>query len=341
MGEVNNDQGILVSLCMSTSLRADLFPESFAGILKQTYSPLEIIVLADGSDPGSVKILEACRDPRVRFITTPKSSGMVPAWNRVCREAKGKYMLFCADDDVLLENAIDQQIELMEKYPSVVFCHADWTDIDDDSKELNRHIFHRGRFIDPGLSAWPKYLIATQCCMQTTVMRRSAWEQVGGWDEDAGHPGDNSLYLKLLRIGDVGHVPKIACKYRVRTRIPDSWGKGFRDLRQYYALAMKHLSNPPAGIPVSLEVLRKRLMSYWARRAVSLGLYPPNQEDACELRNWMAGHVWPESLTGQTCQALDKAGALVLMEAANRVEYKLRQIVKPIVAIWYKTFTSI
>ena len=150
-----SDGAPLLSLCMATCLRADLFPESLRGLLRQTYSPLEIIVLVDGSNPESLEALRTCGDPRVRWITTDKPSGMVPAWNRVCGEAKGEYLLFCADDDVLTDGAVDEQVALMEEHANVVFCHADFTFMDDEGKELSRSISPSGRFVRLGAQTGP------------------------------------------------------------------------------------------------------------------------------------------------------------------------------------------
>lgn len=308
----------LVSVCMAACLRPDLFPESLDAALRQTYDPLEIIVLADGSDPAALALLGSRRDARLRWIATPRPSGMIGAWNRVCREARGKYLLFCADDDVLCERAVDHQTELLEEHPGVAFCHADFIYIDDDGRELGRWISHRGRFIEPRAKAWPRYLTATRCCMQTTVVRRELWEAVGGWDPDAGNPGDNSLYLKLLRLGDEGHVPHVACKYRIRTRQPDSWEKRLRNLREYHALAMKHLASIPPE--VRQPRLRERLMVRLARMAVPLSISAPDERSRQEL-----GFIWPQSALGRFCARLDRAGALGLMELAMRAEAGIRR----------------
>jgi GT2 family glycosyltransferase len=318
----------LVSLCMATCLRADLFPEALAGLLRQTYSPLEIVVLADGADAGSLAVLKNAADPRVRWITTPAPSGMVPAWNRVVREARGKYVLFCADDDVLLERAIDQQVSLLEAHDAVAFCHADFIFIDDDGAEIGRWVSHRGRFIDAGADAWPDYVVRTRCCMQTTVVRKSVWDQVGGWDEDAGNPGDNSLYLKLLRHGAVAHVPHVACKYRIRTRKPDSWEKKFSNLREFLALSEKHLAHPPPGVRASAARIRRRLLSGMARTTIPLVASAPGADERNRIRAWMRKTIWPGSGFGRVCAWSDRVGALPWVDAVLGLEARARQMAK-------------
>lgn len=181
---------------MSTYSHAQHFPESLAGLLRQTYSPLEIIVLVDGAHSDSLALLQETHDPRLRFITTPAPSGMIPAWNKVCGEAQGKYLLYCADDDVLLPGAIDKQVEQMERHSNISFSHADFIYMDEAGTEIGRWVSPRGEFVRPGIEAWKLFVNQTRCCMQTTVVRRSCWEQVGGWDNDA--PGIREIIPSTL-----------------------------------------------------------------------------------------------------------------------------------------------
>src|SRR5260370_36538461 len=60
----------LVSLLMSTYSRPDLFPTTFAAMLAQTYDPLEIVVLINGSAEASIDIVAACKDRRVKRLAT-------------------------------------------------------------------------------------------------------------------------------------------------------------------------------------------------------------------------------------------------------------------------------
>jgi GT2 family glycosyltransferase len=318
---------------MSTYSRPDLFQEAFRGFLAQTSEPLEIVILADGANPGVISTLKECSDPRLRWFATARPSGMVPAWNRVVSEAAGKYFLFCADDDVLLDHAVEHQIELLEANPEVGFCHTDFAYIDDEGNEIRRWASLRGYFIDGRAKAWPEYVIRPRCCMQTALVRRDLWERCGGWDEDAGYPGDNSLYLKLLRVSDVGHVPRLTCKYRVRTATPDSWEKRFRSLREHYALSLKQVRDPLRNAAVSSRQLMRQLSTHLAVASLPLMISSPNAEDRKTLRDWLRDHIWPHSLFGRFCEFFDAANLLYVLERAVGTFYDLRQRIKRLLLI--------
>jgi GT2 family glycosyltransferase len=321
----------LVSLCMATCLRPDLFEESFQSLLAQSYEPLEIIVLVDGNGLGAVELLKRCRDPRVRWFSTPEPSGMITAWNLVCGQSKGKYFLFCADDDVLLAEAIDEQVELMEAHPNVAFCHADFLVIDDSGKEIGRWVSHEGTFIKSGGQEWGRYVVRTGCSMQTVIVRRAVWETVGGWDEDAGNPGDNSLYLKLLRVGDVGHVAKIACKYRLRTRKPDSWQKRLRNHQEFYALSSRHLRQPPPGI--SVRHVAARLRSRIARATLPLIVEAPDADSKRSLVDWLKREVWVGSPFGRLCAFANRVSLIRLLSLIERWRGNFRARIRNLIGM--------
>lgn len=291
----------LVSLCMSTYLRFELFPKSFRGLLDQSYSPLEIIVLVNGGHPEPIRVINAAADPRVRCISTPEPLEMVQAWNRVVREVRGKYFLFCSDDDVLQLGAIEQQVELLERHPHVGFCHADFRFIDDDGKVVGEWISHEGKFTKRGLDEWERYIIRTGACMQTVVVRTDLWRQVGGWEEDAGNPADNSLYLKLLKLADVGHIAHIACHYRLRTLRPDSWEKKLRNVQEFYTLSQKHLANPPNGNAGRVRRLQRRLSRRLTLTSASLLREADTATQRKIYLEWARATIWRQSLIGRCC----------------------------------------
>jgi glycosyltransferase involved in cell wall biosynthesis len=289
----------LVSLCMATCLRSDLFPASFAGLLKQTYSPLEIVILVDGNNSESIDLIRRTNDPRVRWITTAQPSGMVPAWNRVVSAAHGKYFLFCADDDVLQEEAIDRQVALLECNHRVGLCHADFRFVDDDDRVLSTWRAIGGDYIRRGADEWPRFVVRTGCCMQTTVVRMDLWRQVGGWDVSSGNPGDNSLYLKLLRVADVGHISHVACHYRIRTHRPDSWEKQFANVREFIALARRHLTDPPPALQGSAPRLARRLSAHWSLSTLGMARVAPTRDARNQFIEWAETELWPYSVTGR------------------------------------------
>jgi glycosyltransferase involved in cell wall biosynthesis len=303
-------------------------------MLRQTYEPLEIVVLVDGANAASIALLESCSDPRVRWFVTPAPSGMVAAWNKTVTQARGKYFLYCADDDVLCERAVDAQVELLEARPKVGFCHADFYLIDEDGSRIGEWRSHEGTWIKSGLSEWQRYLTHPRCCMQTCVVRRSFWETVAGWDENAGYPGDNSLYLKLLRRSDVGHTENFACKYRIRTRDPDSWAKNARKVREDFALAVKHLGDPPAFAASILSRLDRQVKNHAARNAIAvLADRRGKPEEITEFASWIQRELLAPGRVGLFYRMILRLGMERPMAYVKRFDEFLRGVLRANVVI--------
>lgn len=323
----------LLSLCCSTYSRPDLFRESLEGLLRQAYEPLEIVVLVDGGDPSAIAVLEAHKDPRLRWFVTSQPSGMISAWNKVVSESRGKYFLYCADDDVLLESAVERQIELLEQHRQVGFCHADFYLIDDEGRRIGQWRSHEGSWVKDGLSEWQRYLRQPRCCMQTTVVRRELWDQVGHWDEDAGYPGDNSLYLKLLRISDVGHVERFVCNYRIRTRTPDSWLKNSKKVMEDVALARQHLSDPPLELLKNVARLSKEVNNHFSLNAISvLADKRASRGERDVFTNWVNETLLEKGALGSFYRWVIKHRLELLLDASRSVEFRLRALARKSVA---------
>jgi glycosyltransferase involved in cell wall biosynthesis len=330
----------LVSLCCSTYSRPELFVSSLDGLLRQTYQPLEIVVLVDGANPSTIALLTSRADPRLRWFTTPRPSGMISAWNKVVAASEGSYFLYCADDDVLCDSAIEAQVELLEANRRVGYCHADFRYIDDDDSEIGTWQSHEGTWIKSGLSEWPRYLCQPKCCMQTCVVRRALWDQVGGWDEDAGYPGDNSLYLKLLRIADVGHVARFACHYRVRTRSPDSWLKNSKKVKEDVALARKHLADPPHAFRDRAGRLSRAVDRHFARNAFAvLADKRATPSERAEFVAWAEVTLFESGLRGGLYRWLLENGLERLPATATVLDSRARGFARLLVTS-YRTLVT-
>jgi glycosyltransferase involved in cell wall biosynthesis len=77
-------------------------------ILAQTYSPIEVIVVDDGSSDGTRRVAEDCGS-RVRYVFQ-QNGGIGSARNTGIREASGAFVAFLDADDLWLEDKIARQM---------------------------------------------------------------------------------------------------------------------------------------------------------------------------------------------------------------------------------------
>lgn len=117
----------LVTAIITTHNRKDLLLGAIASVQRQTYAPMELIVVDDASSDGTKELLEVLsKQQGFRFIDIPKeeSRGGNHARNLGIMEAHGELVAFLDDDDEWLPEKIQKQTAYMRDNPQcgVVAC---------------------------------------------------------------------------------------------------------------------------------------------------------------------------------------------------------------------------
>ena len=89
----------VITVCKNA--RATL-PRCLASVFSQSYQDFEYLVFDGGSTDGTVALLEACDDPRLRAWDSQPDGGIYPAMNRGLAAARGDFVLFLNADDYFL-----------------------------------------------------------------------------------------------------------------------------------------------------------------------------------------------------------------------------------------------
>src|SRR5437868_5903865 len=94
--------GPLVSIGCAVYNGEKTLVRALTPLVEQDYENIEIIVSDDGSKDGSREIFEsfARRDPRIRILPFEKNVGVTENFNRLAREARGKYFMWADQDDI-------------------------------------------------------------------------------------------------------------------------------------------------------------------------------------------------------------------------------------------------
>jgi glycosyltransferase involved in cell wall biosynthesis len=177
--------------------QAHYLPEAVASVVAQTWSSWEIVVVDDGSPDDTAEVagrLAAQHGAdRVRLLRQ-ENRGLPAARNAGFRAARGRYVLPLDADDRIKPTLLARLVEVLERQPEVGFAYSEIEHFGarDDVHPLpdfDRAALYRGN-------------IACVCAL----VRRAAWEQVGGYDE-AMREGyeDWDFWITLARAGWEGH----------------------------------------------------------------------------------------------------------------------------------------
>lgn len=103
----------LVSIVIPAYNSKAFIRETLESVEAQTYSPIEIIVVDDGSKDGTADYVESLQFPKVRVIRQTNGGACV-ARNHGFQESKGAYVKFFDADDILMPDAIEKQVRHIE-----------------------------------------------------------------------------------------------------------------------------------------------------------------------------------------------------------------------------------
>jgi len=116
--------GPLVSICVPTWNGASFLGEALSSALDQTFSDFELLVLDDGSSDGTVALVESFRDPRLALHRNRRRLGIPGNWNRCLELARGKYVKFLFQDDVLVPTAVARLVAALDTAPDAALAFS-------------------------------------------------------------------------------------------------------------------------------------------------------------------------------------------------------------------------
>lgn len=118
----------LVSVLIPTYNRAYILGSAIQSVLAQTYRPIEVIVVDDGSTDDTRGVVEGF-GPDVRYIRQ-ENAGLAAARNAGLAAARGEFVAFQDSDDLWLPWKLQVQVALMRRVPELALIWTDMTAVD-------------------------------------------------------------------------------------------------------------------------------------------------------------------------------------------------------------------
>jgi glycosyltransferase involved in cell wall biosynthesis len=119
----------LVSVIIPTYNRSHYLARAINSALAQKYSPLEIIVVDDGSTDNTPNVIASFRDQIIPV--RQDNMGVSAARNLGLQIARGEYIAFLDSDDFWAEEKLLEQIRTLEEHPDCDVSYTWWTTVDE------------------------------------------------------------------------------------------------------------------------------------------------------------------------------------------------------------------
>ncbi|MFC6858582.1 glycosyltransferase family 2 protein [Zunongwangia atlantica] len=176
--------------------------------LNQSYLNKEIIVVDDGSDMRTKKILSQIK-AKVDKLIVQDNQGVGAARNTGIRSAKGDYILILDADDYFEPNFAKEAIDIVNVYDEVklVSSWSRWF-LDKDNYRIFR----------PQGGNLQDYLFQNRA-MGSVLFRKDCWELAGGYDEKMTGYEDWEFYIRLHQNGGYTYIiEKVLFHYRNKAK---------------------------------------------------------------------------------------------------------------------------
>lgn len=179
-----------VSAVIPTYNREAFLRDAIRSACEQTFSNIEIVVVDDGSGDGSCDVVRTLGDSRIRYFYRDHA-GVSAARNFGVSKSKAPFIAFLDSDDLWLPDKVEAQLGFFESNGDVSICQSEeiWMRYGRRVNPMAKHRKHSGWIFDECL---PLCVVSPSAVM----MRREAFELLGGFDESLPACEDYDLWLR-------------------------------------------------------------------------------------------------------------------------------------------------
>lgn len=190
-------------------------------IKSQSYRPIEVIVVEDGTDTFSDKVYDLNTDGNCYFrhLTTGEKLGRSHAGNLGLNSAKGEFIGFLDDDDYLLENHCALLSSFLIRWPKIAAVYAASKRIEIHTKKDKKgqqYFDEKRKSIFFKLMAFSSDLFHQNCFpIQAILFRRSICSPSNRLDKNLDALEDWLFWLCMLLPHKVAMIAEITSVFHV------------------------------------------------------------------------------------------------------------------------------
>lgn len=264
----------LVSLCIPVYNGAEFVPSLLNTIQQINYPNLEIIISDDDSQDNTLNLLYGTQLTNCQIFTHARY-GLVPNWNFCISQAKGKYIKFLFQDDILAPDCIDKMVNIAEQDEEIglVFSprhlvyeqpvdlkflrgmeelHKHWSKI--NPLQLGLDLLQDNNFFKP-----PYNKIGEPT---NVLVRREVFGQIGLFDSTFQQLADLEMWWRIMSYHKIAFIEETLASFRIHPKqaTSDNLNRDkIETLFEIYKVWLKIIFNKSYQvIPIDLRQKMKR-----------------------------------------------------------------------------------
>lgn len=180
-----------VSVVITCYNHAAFLPDAIRSVQRQSYQPIEIVVVDDGSTDNTKVVTQ--QFPGVKYVYQA-NAGLSAARNKGIDESIGKYIVFLDADDWLYEEAIAINLNYLKRNKHCVFVSGGHDKVDEWGSIIEEE---PGKVIEK--NHYLELLQGNYIGMHAAVMYQRVVFSECRFDESLNACEDYDLYLKIAR----------------------------------------------------------------------------------------------------------------------------------------------
>jgi glycosyltransferase involved in cell wall biosynthesis len=206
---------VRASLIIPTFNHARFLGAAIDSALAQTLGAVDVIVVDDGSTDDTPAVLERYAG-RVRVLRQP-NRGLSAARNAGLAAARGTFVSFLDADDVMAPTKLAAQLAVVERSPAIGWTYCDVL-METVATGATTRASERFGYAARALDGWlfPELIHGNFIPAIAPLVRRTALEAAGGFDERLTALEDWDMWLRLSLIAEARYTPDVLVTYRIR-----------------------------------------------------------------------------------------------------------------------------
>jgi glycosyltransferase involved in cell wall biosynthesis len=207
--------------------------EAVQSVLGQTFQDFEIIIVDDGSNKATKKVLDNIKSEKLRLIAQ-RNQGLSTARNNGIKDARAQYVMVLDGDDTVDTFFLEKAVAILEENQAIGAVSSYCNLFIKNHQIVHEHLPNGGGITD---------FLFDNNCVSFALIRKKCWEEIGGYDEQMKNGFEDwEFWIAMTKRGwGVFVIPEFLFNYRQKEKSMSKDSKmNFREANLNYIYKKHH-----------------------------------------------------------------------------------------------------